>query len=149
MFEKEIEQKLRKEQKEKERREKRRRHRTPVYKGQPLRNWLVYPLGVISVEMQLAEERKYNALEFTEQKAIEVINKYLVKICEYDKETGELSFCMGWHRPWEYHADRKDKLWCRKFNYELTYYLRDTYECEGFKKSIEDDMSEWITFTKI
>ena len=150
MFEKEIEQKLRKKQKEKERRERRRRRKSPMYKGYPLRNWLIYPLGIIWVEKELAEKRRYETLAFTEQKAIEVMNKYLVKICDYDEETNELIFTTGWHYPWEWQASKKDKQWCRKFNYELTNYLKDSYECEGYKKSIEDGYGEtYITFTKI
>ena len=150
MFEKEIEQKLKAEQKEKERRERRRRRKNPSYKGYDFRNWFVYPIGVISVELDLAHARKYQALEWSEGKAVEIINKYLVKICDYDEETGELSFSTDWHRPWEWHSTKKDKLWCTKFNYELTNYLAEKYECEGFKKSFgEGYEDDWIIFTKV
>lgn len=149
MFEKEIEQKLQAKRRAQEKREKRRRRKTPSYKGYAFRNWLVYPLGVISVEMDLAHARKYNALKWTDEKALEVINKYFVKICDYEEETKELSFSTEWHRPWEVHADRKDKLWCKKFSFELTQYVKNLYEIEGFKKSFGEGYdSDWIIFTK-
>jgi hypothetical protein len=150
MFEKEIEHKLKEKQKEQARREKRKKRKTPSYKGYDFRNWLVYPLGVISVELDLAHARKYQALEWSEEKAIEIINKYLVEICDYEEETGELSFSTEWRGPWGHYANRKDKLWCSKFNYELTRFLKEKYECEGFKKSFGEGYdSDWIIFTKI
>ena len=149
MFEKEIERKILAERKAQLKREKQRRRKTPRYKGYSFRNWLVYPLGVISVELDLARARKYQALEWSEEKALEIIEKYFVKICDYEEETKELSFSTEWNRPWEHHADRKDKLWCRKFNYELTQYIKNVYEPEGFKKSFGDIYEdEWIIFTK-
>ena len=149
MFEKEIEQKLTKIRKESERREKRRRRKKPSYKGHNFRNWLVYPLGVISVELSLAKERKYLAAAWSDEKAIEIINKYLVDICDFEEDTQELSFSTEWHRPWERHSSKKDKLWCSKFNYELTQYLKEKYECEGFKKTIDGYYDDWIVFTKL
>lgn len=150
VFEKEIEQKILEKRKAEKKRDRRRRRKRPSYKGYDFRNWLVYPLGVISVELDLAHARKYNALTWSDEKAVEIIEKYLVKICDYEEEAGELSFSTEWHRPWECHASRKDKLWCQKFNYELTRYLKERYECEGFKKSFGDNYdSDWIIFTKL
>ena len=102
MFEKEIEQKILAERKAQLKREKQRRRKTPRYKGYSFRNWLVYPLGVISVELDLARARKYQALEWSEEKALEIIEKYFVKICDYEEETKELSFSTDWSRPWEH-----------------------------------------------
>lgn len=150
MFEKEIERKLKKEQKEIEKHEKRKRGKQPSYKGYDFRNWLVYPIGVLEVELELAKTRKYKALEFTEQKATEIINKYLVDVCGYDATTGELSFSTSNYNAWEQCACTKDKLWCRKFRHELGRFLRDTYECTGFVKTIEQEFdSEWVIFTRI
>lgn len=150
---KEIERKLNKVRKEKERKERRKKRKLPApsYKGYNFRNWLVWPLGVISVELSLAQDRKYKALTFTEEKAEEIINKYLVDVCSYDTETGELSFCTGWYMPWAHYAKKRDKLWCKKFNKELNNYLFDKYECPGFTKVTDEDpcaWDEWCVFTK-
>lgn len=149
MFEKEIEQKLLAERKKQRQREKRSRRKTPSYKGYDFKNWLVYPLGVIFVELDLAQARKYNALVWSEEKAIEIINKYFVKICDYDEAAKELSFSIEWYRPWETHASKKDRLWCKKFSFELSQYVKDAYEIAGFNKSFGEGYdSEWIIFTK-
>lgn len=145
MFEKELKQKIQKKQKELLRMERRRRRKKPCYKGYYFKNWLVYPLGVISVELDLAHAKKYNALEWSDAKAEEIIKKYFIEICDYDPEKQELNFSTVWHQPWQVHAKKKDKLWCKKFNFELTQYIENLYEIEGFTKTIEDD---WVVFTK-
>lgn len=145
MFEKELEQKIQKTQKEQLRKEKQRRRKKPCYKGYYFKNWLVYPLGVISVELDLAQAKKYNALEWSDTKAEEIINKYFIEICDYDQEKQELSFSTEWYKPWQAYASKKDELWCKKFNFELTRYVENIYEIDGFVKTIEDD---WIVFTK-
>ena len=145
MTSKDLELKISKMQKEQKRREKRCKRKQPEYKGYHFRNWLVYPIGVLSVELDLAADRKYQALAWSTTKADEIINKYLIDICNYDEETGELSFSTEWWLPWAAKASKKDKSWCKKFNYELTNYLINTYECNDFKKTVED---EWIIFTK-
>lgn len=148
MFEVEIERKLARIRKEKARRDNQRKRKKPSYKGYDFRNWLVYPIGVIYVEMQLVHDRKYQALEWSCEKADAIINKYLVDICDYDEDTGELSFSTEWHTPWKHHANKKDRLWCTKFGYEITRYLETTYECEGFTKSVDGYYDEWIIFKK-
>lgn len=145
MTSKDLELKISKLQKEQKRREKRHKRKQPEYKGHHFRNWLVFPIGVLSVELDLAADRRYQALKWSTTKAEEIINKYLIDICNYDEETGELSFSTDWWLPWAANASKKDKSWCRKFNHELTKYLIDTYECSDFKKTVEDD---WIIFTK-
>lgn len=150
MFEKELEQKLQAEHKAQKRLEKRRRRKKPCYKGHYLRNWLVYPLGVICIELDMAQAKRYNALKWSDEKALEIINKYFIEICDYEADTKELSFSMDWNRPWEAHAKKKDRLWCQKFNYELTQYLKNIYEPDGFKKSFGEGYdSDWIIFTKL
>lgn len=149
MFEKEIEQKLQKDRKEKARQAKRKKRKVPSYKGYAFRNWLVYPIGVLSVELELAQARKYDALVWSDERAVEIINKYLVKVCNYEEESRELSFSMEWYRPWEWYAKGEDKLWCKKYSHELSQYLKHSYNCEGFKKSLDGYNKEWIVFTRI
>ena len=55
VFEKEIERKLQKDRKEKAQQAKRKKHKTPSYKGYAFCNWLVYPIGVLSVELELVQ----------------------------------------------------------------------------------------------
>ena len=90
------------------------------------------------------------------KRAERIIARVFPLVAEVDKEAGTLTRCFRtWHfgDTWKYECKAIDKKFAKKFDHQITQYLKDTFEMEGYTKIIEDDdcSSEWywVTFKKM
>lgn len=74
------------------------------------------------------------------------------KRAEVDKENGEISrYIRSWGFYWKPYAKWYDKWYCEKFNSEITKYLYERFEMDGYEKTVDKEDSDWtlVIFKKI
>lgn len=109
---------------------------------------LLVPLIPIVAFIEKLQERYYNSLSWSEEKATKVLNKILPKILDYDDESKEYSYCMDWNN-WitVNHAPVYLRKWTQKFIIPLQDFLWDNYENPYYNKATENDGYErWVIF---
>ena len=87
---------------------------------------------------------------WSEEKATKVLNYVLPHVLEWVEEDNAYYYCMDWSYTilWK-KAPFTMRKWVRKFDVELQHFIKDGYQPEGYKKTIEDDGYEiWIKFEK-
>ena len=93
----------------------------------------------------------YNQLTWSNEKAIKVLNKALPKIIEWIEEDKSFYYCMDWGTSQLYNnAPFFSRKWARKFARKLQCFIKEDFEIEGYKKSIEIDNYEevWVRFSE-
>jgi hypothetical protein len=125
------------------------------FHGVNIRRW-AYPIGVLLVLYEEYQTNKYVRLEWSEEKAEKMANKYFGKICNIDEEDGSLWFCTDWSvRIWRDRGSSLDYDWLLKFGSDMHDYIVNTFTIEGYDKSVQmADMVnspyvEWVHFIKI
>lgn len=125
------------------------------YKGYQLKGWWCYPfiipLVAINRHIKNKQSKKWKSYTFSEEKANEIIDKYLFKVCDYEPNENILIYYTGWDAHiWVSKVKKKDKLWCNKFKYEIVDYLVNNYNIKNVSKIIqEDDDGKWIYFGNV
>ena len=93
----------------------------------------------------------YNRLIWSNERAIKVLNKALPKIIEWVEEDKSFYYCMDWGTSQLYNrAPFFSRKWARKFAWKLHRFIKEEFEIEGYKKSIETDNYEevWVRFSE-
>lgn len=126
---------------------KRRRHSF----GAQILRVLLFPIWIVVLIKNEISESIYRNMEWSDSRAIRILDKVLpheVEICD-----DELCYCTEWHNPWAigHHLHFGDKIYARKFNYEILEYLKTKYQIDGYEKRLElpSDFEHWIVFSKI
>lgn len=115
---------------------------------------VLFPLWIACILKEKYDEYCYNREQFSIEKCEKFFDKYLAKICEYDKEsqTFWIDVCdydvFYWN---SFVKSRRDKIFAKKNGREMKLYLIEEYEVEGYKKIVEKQeyMEQWIGFEKI
>lgn len=93
----------------------------------------------------------YNRLIWSNERAIKVLNKALPKIIEWVETDKSFYYCMDWGTSQLYNrAPFFSRKWARKFAWKLHRFIKEEFEIEGYKKSIETDNYEevWVRFSE-
>lgn len=93
----------------------------------------------------------YNRLIWSNERAIKVLNKALPKIIEWVEADKSFYYCMDWGTSQLYNrAPFFSRKWARKFAWKLHRFIKEEFEIEGYKKSIETDNYEevWVRFSE-
>lgn len=105
------------------------------------------PLYGVSLVRNKVDNWNYNRLLWNDKKAEEILNYYIPRVAEWDKE--EKAFYMfdngmGWR---EKNIKLKDRKWWKKFarpfGGKVRKYLINDFELEGFSKEVRDCSNGW------
>lgn len=125
---------------------KRKRH---SYSAQILRV-LLFPIWVIVLIKNEIYESIYRSTQWSDSRTTRILDKvlpYEVEICD-----DELCYCTEWRNPWSTgnRLHFSDKIYGRKFNYEILRYLETMYQIDGYKKRLESPsgFERWIVFSR-
>ena len=120
-----------------------------------------FPLGVAAILLDEQRVRYIQNIPWSEERAKRYLDKWFLKIFEYDEEHG-FSYCSDWHssavrpqalfRPWHW----CERMFEEKYRSKIIEYMFDKYEVEGLKKTIEEegalsycgDTIRWVLFKK-
>ena len=94
---------------------------------------------------------RYKRLEWSEEKANEILSYYIPRKSKWDNEDKTFYFAdngMGWSM--KYHQKKiklKDRAWWRKYTSgwggKVRTYLLEKFELEGFTKEVGDTYDSW------
>ena len=87
---------------------------------------------------------------WSEEKATKVLDRVLPHVLEWVEEDDAYYYCMDWGYSslWR-KAPLTMRKWARKFSYNLHQFIKNGYQKDGYKKTIEDDRYEtWIKFKR-
>lgn len=120
------------------------------------------PLCVANILLDEQRVRYIQSIPWSEERAKRYLDKWFLKIFDYDEEDG-FSYCNDWHtsavrplalfRPWHWCERMFEEKYCRK----IIEYMFDKYTVEGLKKTIEEeegslnyfgDTIRWVSFKK-
>ena len=114
--------------------------------------WLYFVIG------EKYKKRRYTRLEWSEERAQEALSYYVPRYADWNVEEKCFHFAdngMGWtmREVVQKCVRRKNRAWWKKYasgwGGDIRKYLIDTFELEGFTKTVEDTCDGWteITFT--
>lgn len=109
------------------------------------------PLLPFVIFIDYIKDWYYNRLIWSNERAIKVLNKALPKIIEWVEEDKSFYYCMDWGTYQLYNnAPFFSRKWTRKFARKLQRFIKEDFEIEGYKKSIEIDNYEevWVRFSE-
>ena len=109
------------------------------------------PLLPFVILIDYIKDWYYNRLIWSNERAIKVLNKALPKIIEWVEEDKSFYYCMDWGTSQLYNrAPFFSRKWARKFAWKLHRFIKEEFEIEGYKKSIETDNYEevWVRFSE-
>lgn len=92
--------------------------------------------------------------KWSDKRTEKIITYVFAKIAEVDKTDGSLThpFREWWcYNVWANRARWCDIKYCKKFNKQIQEYLYNTFEMEGYTKTVEEEDNHewtWVTFTK-
>lgn len=129
---------------------KKRKRKRHSYGTQILRI-LLFPIwGIILIKNEIFESI-YRNTEWSDSRTTHILDRVLphtVEICD-----NELCYCTEWSNPWATgnRLHFGDRVYGRKFNYEILKYLETMYQIDGYKKRLESPsgFEHWIVFSRI
>lgn len=111
---------------------------------------ILFPIWFIVLIRNEVHESIYKNMEWSDSRTVRILDKilpYKVEICD-----DELCYCAEWSNPWATgrHLHFSDKIYGRKFNYEILEYLKSKYQIDGYEKRLESPsvFEHWIVFKK-
>lgn len=110
---------------------------------------VLFPALVIIKAKDTIQETKRDNLQWSDEKATEILNKTLPTLLETYE--GALWYSLDWRVYfYEYkNIHGKDKEFAFKYNPKIRTFLIEHYQIEGYRKTIEKENYEvWIKFTK-
>lgn len=119
---------------------------------------IFWPIWLYMVIEEKYKAKKYKSLEWSEERAQEALAYYIPRYADWDVEEKRFYFAdngMGWtmREVVQKCVKRKNRAWWKKYasgwGGRIREYLIDTFELEGFTKTVEDTCDGWteITFT--
>lgn len=129
---------------------KKRKRKWRSYGTQILRI-LLFPIWVIILIKNEIFESIYRNTKWSDSRTNRILDRVLphtVEICD-----NELCYCAEWSNPWATgnRLHFGDRVYGRKFNYEILKYLETMYQIDGYKKRLESPsgFEHWIVFSRI
>ena len=120
---------------------------------------IFFPIWVASVAKEKFSNWKNSRLEWSEERADEILSYYVPRNAEWDAEEKSFYFAdngIGWGmKRHQKKIKRKDRAWWKKFSCgcggKIRTYLIEKFELEGFEKEVGDTYNCWteITFRMI
>ena len=98
---------------------------------------------------------RYKRLEWSEERAHEILSYYIPRVAEWDAEEKCFYFAdngRGWGmRYYQKKIKLKDRKWWEKYTLfyggEVRTYLLEKFELEGFRKEVGDTYDQWAEVT--
>ena len=117
------------------------------------------PLCVVVILLDELRVKYIRNIPWSEARAKRYLDKWFLKIFEYDEEDG-FSYCSDWNssavrpqalfRPWHW----AERVFEEKYRSKIIEYMFDKYTVEGLKKTVEEDKEfldypiQWVSFKK-
>lgn len=102
--------------------------------------WWTLPVAIPYVAFDKLKNLYYEKIQWSDERGKKVLDRVLSKRLELTTdETGKECYMFFTRIPnytYKECARLRDKLWSNKFGYNLSNYLADTYEIEGYKKEV-------------
>ena len=115
-------------------------------------NYYIWALPLIPfvVAHDKIEDWAYNRREWNEATACKVLDHALPYILEWVEEDNAFYYCMEWgHSNLWRKAPLHLRKWAMKFEYRLHEFIKESYQKDGYSKSVESDYYEtWVKFQK-
>ena len=120
------------------------------------------PLSVVVILLDELRVKYIRNIPWSEARAKRYLDKWFLKIFEYDEEYG-FSYCSDWHssavrpqalfRPWHW----CERMFEEKYRSKIIEYMFEKYTVDGLKKTVEEDKEfldyydnpiQWVYFKK-
>ena len=116
---------------------------------------ILFPIWGAVVAKEKFSNWKYARLEWSEERANEILSYYIPRKAEWDAEEKCFYFAdngMGWGmKCHQRKIKRKDRAWWRKFSCgwggKIRTHLIEKFELEGFQKIVGDTYDQWAEIT--
>lgn len=115
-------------------------------------NPLLIPVALVVGTVEYIDNKYYQSLEWSDEKATKLLDKRLGKVLEYVPQDDAYYFCMGWGS--SYLTDKAPfgmRRWARKYYFEVKNFIRDGYTNPHYTKTVEKDKyyDEWVKFEPV
>lgn len=116
---------------------------------------ILFPIWGAVVAKEKFSNWKYARLEWSEERANEILSYYIPRKAEWDAEEKCFYFAdngMGWGMKCHQRKIKmKDRAWWRKFSCgwggKIRTHLIEKFELEGFQKIVGDTYDQWAEIT--
>lgn len=116
---------------------------------------LLLPIAPFVIAWDKIKRWNYRRQSWSDAKATKALDYFLPHVLDYDEDDG----CYYCHTAWRYnrwyvqkYVPLTLKTWVKKYHYELKDFLIDSYNKDGYFKTLVEDKwdteEKWIRFSK-
>jgi hypothetical protein len=112
-------------------------------------NPLLIPVACVVGTVEYLDNKYYESLEWSDEKATKLLNRTLPYVLEWVEEDNAYYYCMNWGSGYfNKKAPIGYRRWGVKFYSDIIDFIRDGYENPNYRKTVEKDEwgDTWVKF---